>query len=104
MAIGEIPVQLSKSQQEKLLTKVRSLSSWKEGRPCEVCSSTNWSVSDRLWELREYNEGNFVMGGPITPLVSLQCGTCGHVIFLNAITLGMVDYKTGKIVDDDKRA
>lgn len=89
-------MQLSKSQQEKLLTKVNNL--WKD-KVCEICTNNDWQLLDRFYELREYNQGSMILGAPLIPLLVVQCTTCGHVRFQNALAIGAVDPKTGGIVD-----
>ena len=52
-------------------------------------------VNDSIFELRGYNKGNIVGGGPLIPLLVASCANCGHTIFFNAIALGLIDPQTG---------
>jgi hypothetical protein len=90
-------VELTKKQQDKLAARLNEV--LRLGKPCDLCGNTSWQLMDRVYELREYNQGNFVMGTPLVPLVIIGCSICGNTHFLNAITLGMVDPATGRIVD-----
>lgn len=60
---------------------------------CDSCGENRWTVSDRIFELREFNEGNLVIGGPnsvILPVISVNCTNCGKVAFYNALMLGLI--------------
>lgn len=61
-------------------------------QPCNVCGNNNWIINDTIWEIREFNGGNFVLGGnsSIMPMISISCSKCGNTHFLNAIKLGIV--------------
>src|SRR5947209_3037563 len=63
---GSGQVEISKSQQEKLVAKLNAHPS--KGA-CEVCDAGRWVIINRVYELRDYNEGNFVGGTPLIPLV-----------------------------------
>jgi hypothetical protein len=59
---------------------------------CVICRANNWQVSDSVFELREYQSNVFGVGsGAIYPVIPVMCGTCGHVIFFNAIKLGVIE-------------
>lgn len=39
-------------------------------KPCPMCNSKGWNVSDNVYELREFHGGNLVLGnGPIFPVI-----------------------------------
>jgi RNase P subunit RPR2 len=64
---------------------------WK-GRPCQMCGIGNWNVSDSIFELREYNNGDLIVGGgPIMPVVPVTCDNCGNTVFVNAIRAGLIE-------------
>ena len=88
-------MKLTEAQQKKLLDRLGEL--WKnQNQACLLCSSNNWSLSDTILELREYNQSTFVVGGAgITPLIVISCNTCGNTILVNAIRLGLIDPTTG---------
>lgn len=61
-------------------------------RPCNMCGTGNWLVSDKVFELREFNNGDLIIGGgPITPLVTITCSECGNTILINPIAIGVLD-------------
>ncbi|MCR4315269.1 MAG: hypothetical protein NUW37_02860 [Planctomycetes bacterium] len=62
------------------------------GKPCTLCGASSWGVSDKVYELREFNEGDFKVGNvPIMPLIPVTCDNCGNTILVNAILTGFVD-------------
>ncbi len=64
---------------------------WKS-RPCLMCGDANWIVSNKVFELREFNEGNLIIGGggPITPVVTITCGNCGNIVMVNPMAIGLL--------------
>jgi hypothetical protein len=61
------------------------------GRPCPMCGVGNWNVQDTTFELREFNEGNLIVGGgPIIPIVPVICSNCGNTVLVNALSAGLV--------------
>jgi hypothetical protein len=80
---------VQKVDSEKLLNHLKS--KW-QGRPCQMCNTGNWNISDSIFELREYNQGNLILGGgPIIPVVPITCENCGNTIFVNAIKAGLIE-------------
>jgi hypothetical protein len=81
-------MKLTKEQQEKASEKLKPFFN----RPCS-CSGQNWILNDKIFELREFNEGNLVIGGKnssIFPVISVSCSKCGNTHFFNAILLGLI--------------
>lgn len=67
-------------------------SKW-NGTPCTMCHGREWNVTDKLFELREFNNGDLIIGGPnsaITPLIPVTCKNCGNTILINALTTGLL--------------
>jgi hypothetical protein len=61
------------------------------GRPCQMCGVGNWNVQETTFELREFNEGNLVVGGvPIIPVVPVICSNCGNTVLVNALSAGVI--------------
>jgi endogenous inhibitor of DNA gyrase (YacG/DUF329 family) len=88
-------VNLNESQQKFIRDSVNTV--WKGKRECPICiSKTVWTITT-IVEVREFNEGNHCPGAAITPLIQVQCSTCGHTVLFNAIALGVVDRDTGKV-------
>jgi hypothetical protein len=59
---------------------------------CSMCGRNQLNVADRVFELREFNGGNLVVGGEasICPVIPVTCANCGHIVFVNAIAAGIV--------------
>jgi hypothetical protein len=61
-----------------------------------MCKIGNWSVSDTVFELREYSDGNMIIGNvPIFPIIPITCDNCGNSLMINAIVAG-IDLKQNK--------
>jgi len=61
-------------------------------RPCPMCGSNSWNVSDKIYELREFQEGHLVIGnGPIFPVIPVSCNNCGNSVMVNALLSGAID-------------
>lgn len=60
---------------------------------CPMCGSRIWNVADKIFELREFNNGQLVLGGPnssLLPVVPVTCAHCGNTIFINALAAGLL--------------
>ena len=69
---------------------------WK-GSACPLCKSGSWTVSDKVFELREYHDGNLVIGGsPIVPVVPVTCDNCGNTVLVNSIISGNTKQEAGE--------
>ncbi len=60
------------------------------GRSCPVCGVGPWNVHNSTFELREFNEGNMVLGGPVIPVIPVICANCGNTVLINAIMAGVM--------------
>lgn len=58
---------------------------------CQVCHSETWNVHSDLYELRTFRGGNLVVGGPLIPLLVVECRNCGNTLMINAIKAGLVE-------------
>jgi hypothetical protein len=59
--------------------------------PCQLCGTPGpWTVSDNIWEVREFSSGGLKVGGPIYPVLAVTCTTCGNTLFVNAIVAGVL--------------
>ena len=59
---------------------------------CPICGHNEWSVNNVVTEMREFQNGNLVVGGEtaVMPFVSITCKKCAHTLFINAILAGIV--------------
>lgn len=81
-------MELTNSQKEMLLNKLNR--EWRL-RTCPICMSTNWTIIDKVFELREFNGGDFVVGGgSILPLIPLTCNNCGYTHLINPFVTGAI--------------
>ena len=80
---------MSKINSDKV---IRFLQEKWQGRTCPMCQAGNWSVSDQVFEMREFNGGNRILGGKssILPVIPVTCANCGNIIFVNAIVAGLI--------------
>jgi hypothetical protein len=83
---------MAKIEAAKLIEHLRG--KW-AGRPCQMCGVGNWNVNESTFELREFNEGPLVLGGPIMPVVPVTCTNCGNTILVNAVVSGVVKPREG---------
>jgi len=81
-------VKLNRDQKEALIQRTRS--TWKQPG-CVLCGNNKWSVSDEVFEAREFHGGVMKVGGgsQTIPLVVVSCGGCGQVIFMNLSVVGI---------------
>lgn len=64
-----------------------------QGARCPLCGNSGWNITDKYFELREFNDGNLVIGGPnnaIIPVIPVTCKHCGNTVFINALTTGLL--------------
>ena len=64
------------------------------GAACPLCGGTEWTVTDKSFELREFNNGNLVLGGAkssIVPVIPVTCSKCGNTVFINAIVANLLE-------------
>lgn len=57
---------------------------------CPMCGTNDWSVAEEIFELREFQDGNLVAGGPLYPVIPVSCKNCGMSLMINAIVAGVL--------------
>ena len=84
-------MRLEINQIERIIHRLSELSN--PPRPCSICGHNQWNVSDTVFEVREFHEGNMVLGGDsrIIPFVAISCQNCGNTLFINAIQMGIIE-------------
>lgn len=95
-------MKLSDKQQKALQTQLDDLHIH-----CTVCGKDNFTLVDKVYELREFNEGNLIIGGSnssVIPLVVLVCVHCGALVTLSAVKLGIFNVEEKKVNHDKKSA
>jgi RNase P subunit RPR2 len=78
---------MSKIDKNKVIAHLES--KWKP-RTCPMCGEGLWNVQNSIYQLSEYNEGAFVVGGPLIPVIPVTCENCGHTVLVNAILSGAI--------------
>lgn len=65
-------------------------------KPCAVCGEGNWNFDDTVFEMRQFAGGPLPAQGAIKPVVTMTCQSCGNIVFLNALTTGIVRVEPGE--------
>lgn len=76
---------------EEQKTQIKSKLQWL--RLCNCCGQLDWTISDTIFELREFHGGAFTqstLSGRTFPVVPIVCSNCGNTLFLNAVSLGIL--------------
>jgi hypothetical protein len=90
-------MQLSEAQKQLIIRKIQA--AWNNNKAiCPICQEITKKEIAGIMELRDYHEGDFIVGGGVTPVVTVICSKCGSTHFFNAIKLGIVDKSTGKLM------
>lgn len=66
---------------------------WSKPRKCHLCHAQQWNVHSEVYEIRSFAKGGLMMGGPVIPVVAIECIVCGNTHLLNAIKLGVVSFE-----------
>lgn len=90
-----------KIEQNKLNLVIQKISELSpNGITCPVCGNKSLTISDKVFEAREFQNGNIIIGAnsSLLPFVTLTCNNCGCTIPMNALKLGLVeqDIQKGK--------
>jgi predicted nucleic-acid-binding Zn-ribbon protein len=64
---------------------------WKGVRACPICGNSDWLGNDEAMEVRSFEAGRLAATGPVIPLLTLTCSTCGNTLFFNGILAGLVE-------------
>lgn len=78
---------MAKIDEKKIISHLKE--KW-EARLCPMCGKGPWNVQDSTYQLMEFNEGAFVVGGPVIPVIPITCGNCGNTVLVNAILSGIM--------------
>jgi len=84
-------MKLNEEKQKKLIEKLNEI--WKQPKSCSVCGQNQWDVSDMIFEIREFNGGNLIIGGKsiISPVIQVTCKNCSNTLLFNALKLGLIE-------------
>ena len=57
---------------------------------CPLCHTKNWSVTDKVFELGQYNVNRLTSETTVYPVCALCCQNCAYVLFFNALVAGVI--------------
>jgi hypothetical protein len=80
---------------EQIRTKIDAIAP-----TCSFCHHKKFILVDKVMELREFNDGNLILGGAnstILPVIVMSCENCGELRLLSAVKLGIIDNAEKKI-------
>ena len=87
---SQISMKLSDKQKEIIKSNLSSI----KVPSCDSCGANKWIINDGIFELREFNGGNLIIGGKdtsIIPFITIICGNCGRMVLYNAIMVGILN-------------
>lgn len=58
---------------------------------CPLCGQRNWSFSNKIFQLIEFEEKGIVLGGAAFPVIPLTCDNCGNTYLVNALLADLID-------------
>lgn len=56
-----------------------------------MCDENDWNMSEIISELREFHGTGFMIGGSVTPVITVTCRNCGNTILINALISGILE-------------
>jgi thymidine kinase len=91
-------MKLSQEQKDYLAGKLTGIND-----VCSSCGHTGFTVLDKIFEMREFNEGNLITVGDSStiPAVVLVCNNCAEVRLLSALALGVLDNTEKQVKKED---
>lgn len=83
-------MEISNSDRQRIIDSVNN--KWTRPGSCPMCNNQGLSVIPNIFELREYNNGDIIVGGKqgTIPVVPIGCPNCGYTMFINAILAGVI--------------
>lgn len=84
-------MKLTDEQINTIISKLNSASP--QGIICPVCGNKRWTINNIVVESREFQHGDFILGGKsaLVPFVNMTCEQCAHTLFFNAIQMGVIN-------------
>lgn len=97
-------MKLTEEQAQSVITHITRTSN-NRTIVCPICGNTQWSVNSIITEMREFQNGNLILGGnsSIMPFVSITCNNCGHTLFINAIRAGIVSPNSQQSIEPNPK-
>jgi hypothetical protein len=78
---------MSKEEMDKALAWVSSHQSG--DIVCSICKTKRWIVSEHTVSAPRYGKTGHSLNGESYPHVMMNCGNCGHAIFIGAVYIGL---------------
>ena len=63
---------------------------------CPLCHAKEWAVSNKIFQLSEFNKGDLIIGGPLYLVFPVVCNKCGNTYFFNPFNIGLLKNSEGK--------
>ena len=83
---------MSKEKNVNISNVIQHLDAKWGNKPCPICDSNSWYVSDKVYELREFHNGNLIVAGvPIFPVIPVTCNNCGNTVMVSALKAGAIE-------------
>lgn len=94
-------MKIDKSKSEFVIKRIRELSG-PSGITCPICGNKEWVIGDTIFESREFQNGNIIVGGnsSVMPFLTLTCSNCGYTMLLNAIKYGLIQPDGKEVLED----
>jgi hypothetical protein len=88
-------MKLTKEQSNKLFEK---MSKFSEQFVCPICHYEPLNLNDTIFELREFQGGDLVVGGmqSVFPVIPITCPQCGYTMFINAMISNLIEGTVGE--------
>lgn len=97
-------MKLTNEQAQKVISHITNKAPGKS-IVCPICGHNQWSVNNVVTEMREFQNGDLIVGGEssIMPFVSITCNHCAHTLFINALLAGIVSPQNQPETTEDKK-
>lgn len=63
------------------------------GSVCPLCGTNHWEISDKVFQVIEFDYKGILLNGASLPIVPLTCSNCGNTYFINALMAKLIDRK-----------
>lgn len=76
---------------------------WKN-KKCNFCGSGEWMIQNKSFELREFHDGNLVLGGnsAVYPIMLVACKNCGYTVMVSSLIADLLEDKKGEGEGEEK--
>ena len=64
---------------------------WNGVVSCPVCKTTQWNTLAHVMSIERHAGDAGVPGSLNYPMIGVQCKVCAHIMFFNAVTIGIAE-------------